>query len=378
MIFARRRPFPSRLTSQNRTRVIPMVPEPTLLFTLGRPFSPIYAGLMKLRAYGYQKNILTTYDTGIPVISVGNLTMGGSGKTPLVSYIAHLLQKAGWRPAIISRGYRGSASGRVNIVSDGTHTLLDAVQSGDEPYLLARTLKNVVVATSRKRVDGCRTVKEQYGCNVIILDDGFQHLGVARKLDLVLFDVQHFAGNSRVFPGGDLREPISALQRASAFVLTGATEQFTERAKKCRELLTERFPDKPVFTVSREYSGARLHGPSGAASQDGQLSLADLPDRLFCFCGIARPQRFLESLEEHAITVSGSRFFPDHHFYGAKDIQELHEAAEHAGAPGFITTEKDMTKIPQLADWGLPLYTARLEIPRNPSLDDYITSGLEH
>jgi tetraacyldisaccharide 4'-kinase len=302
--------------------------------------------------------------------------MGGSGKTPLVLYIARLLLNGGWRPAVISRGYRGAADERTNIVSDGSKTLMSAKQAGDEPYLIAESLAGVVVATGKKRIHSCWEVAGNYSCNVILLDDGFQHLAVARQLNFALFDVQHFAGNSRVFPGGDLREPISALHRATAFVLTGATDKFAERTQRCRDVLAERFSGKPIFAVSREYSGADVHHPSGTTTSAGTISVPELPENLFCFCGIARPQRFVETLDEHGIELGGARFFPDHHDYSIEDIQELTSAAIQAGAAGFITTAKDMTKVCQFTEWSLPLYAPRLEIPANVELDDYITSAL--
>jgi tetraacyldisaccharide 4'-kinase len=347
------------------------------LFSLGRPLSPLYALAMKLRALLYRKGVMKKVKLNVPVISVGNLTLGGSGKTPLVIYLARLLKKHGFRPAVVSRGYHGASTNPVNIVSDGSSILMEAKMAGDEPLMLARTLDDVVVATGKKRAQVCRQVLATYPCDVIILDDGFQHIGLHRDIDLVLFDVNHFAGNSRVFPGGDLREPITALQRSSAFVITGVVDECRDRAKKCRELLRQLLPDKTVFICTPHYSGFAEYRISSDSVETSRRSQENVPARLFGFSGIAQPERFYRMAAAAGIDLTGRKLFRDHHHYTTEDISNLHRHAEESGAAGFLTTEKDMVKLTDpVFNTPLPFYVPLLENLPNEDLDAFIIERL--
>jgi tetraacyldisaccharide 4'-kinase len=351
-------------------------PEPP--YFLGRPFSPIYALVMKMRAGLYHRRVLTTHHFDVPVISVGNLTMGGTGKTPLVIYLADLLRSRGYRPAVISRGYKGLSSNEVNIVCDRISLPADPQQVGDEPYLIADRLRDVVVMTGKKRHLPCRAAIDNFGCNVLILDDGFQHLAVARSLDLVLFDVDHFAGNSRVFPGGELREPISALRRCDAFVLTGATLDNQQRADACTHLLTTRFAGKPVIQVSRRYARFVRHEMSSSGPRSSAVDLADIPRPLSCFCAIARPERLAASLAALDIEISTFTWFTDHYRISETELAALTEKAVASGAQGLLTTEKDMTKLKRLLPrTTLPIFVPILEIPENRQLNNLVLDVLK-
>jgi len=312
----------------------------------------------------------------VPVISVGNLTMGGTGKTPLVMYLAKQLIDLGKRPAVVSRGYRGTSRAKMNIVSDGTRILMNADQCGDEPWLLANELAGVVVATGKNRVVPCQEVIKSFNCNAIILDDGFQHLRIARSIDLVLFDIDVFAGNSRVFPGGELREPVSALNRCSAFVLTGGTRSNKIRAEKCSDLLRQRFHDKPLFYFTSSYHHALSYSRNSAGQQRETISTSDLPKNLHCFCGIANPERFKLLLDDNGITVSGFTTFADHHRYTEEDICSLIAAAHSQGADGLLTTEKDISKVGPLWKAKLPLFSLPLEFDENNDFNGYISQEL--
>ena len=153
---------------------------------------------------------------------------------------------------------------------------MEAEQSGDEPWLLANELPGVVVATGKNRVYPCRQVIESHQCDVIILDDGFQHLKIARSIDLVLFDVDVFAGNSRVFPAGELREPVSALNRCHAFILTGMTNSNRERADRCAALLLKKFPQKPLFRFAATYPLARKYTFAGNTPERETIPVSGL------------------------------------------------------------------------------------------------------
>lgn len=325
------------------------------LYFFGRPLSPIYSGIMKLRESLYHKGFKRRYKLDVPVISVGNLTMGGTGKTPVVALLAALLQEKGFKPAIISRGYGGAAGNKVNVVSDGNNIFLDAKAAGDEPCFLASTLHGVPVLTGIVRVLPCRHAISEFGCNVLILDDGFQHLSVERDLDLVLFSAATLAGNSRVFPGGDLREPVSALKRCDAFILTGVTEKLKERSLKFGKLLQKRYPDKPVFHTSYQAVGA-------TSLTDNTLhKINTLPTPLFGFCGIAQPDLFRRTVDSQKISLSGFLPLKDHQPFKPALIKSLSDQAQATKAQGFITTEKDLTKLHKNA-FRLPCFALKMVV----------------
>ncbi|MCI5157754.1 MAG: tetraacyldisaccharide 4'-kinase [Candidatus Electrothrix sp. AUS1_2] len=326
-------------------------------YGLGRPFSPLYSAAMRLREHFYQKGAFKSTAFEVPVISVGNLTLGGTGKTPMVQYLARLLLQHGCRPAIISRGYGGATKERINIVSDGKEILLGADYVGDEPRMLAETLPGVFVLTGIvRKLPAAEAVK--MGADVLLLDDGFQHLAIRRDLDIVLFNTDKLAGNSRVFPGGDLREPITALHRCHAFVLTGTDERNQERAEKFKKLLNSKFPDKPVFFSRYQVNGLVLQQADGKKRPVHPEELAD--QRCFAFCGIARPAGFKQTLKTLNITPKAFCGLPDHFAYAAKTVRRLIADAQRIDATCFLCTEKDLVKLRNV-DLTLPLYGVVME-----------------
>lgn len=345
-----------------------MSPPHNLLFAFGRPFSPLYSLLMTLRQQLYRTRVFAAHRLPVPVISVGNLTMGGTGKTPTVAYIAQYFHSIGHRPAIISRGYGGSARSAVNLVSDGNQVYLNARQAGDEPYMLACNLKHIPVLTGKIRLHPCRHAIERLGSTVLILDDGFQHISIARDIDLVLFNATTLAGNSRVFPGGELREPVSALNRCSAFLLTGITDSNRIRAERFAELLQKKFPGKQVF-----FSSLKAVIPES-------LQACTTPDKQFrpvyAFCAIAHPDRFFSTLSAADIPVLGHRAFRDHHRYTQTDIDDICQRARQAGADTLITTEKDQVKLTHL-HVSLPLLTLKTSFTTDNALPEYLGTSIQ-
>lgn len=325
------------------------------LFGIGRPLGPLYGGLVRLRATAYRRGWLPSLRLPVPVISVGNLTMGGTGKTPMVIEVVRQLQALGRRPVVVSRGYGGEAREPVNLVSDGDRILLDAAAAGDEPRLLAESLPGVPVVTGVRRVLAAQYAVEQLGAEVIVLDDGFQHLALHRDLDLVLFKGPDFLGNCRVFPGGDLREPRSALARASAFVLV-ATEDSCDSsgAGEFRDYLEYAFPGRPVFPAAYRF-GSLLPGNSLAVAQGDRVGSS------FAFCGLARPELFRQALSGFVGDLLGFQAFADHHPYSAADLADLVRQAGRQGAGTLVTTAKDLVKLRHL-DCPLPLYVLPVEL----------------
>jgi tetraacyldisaccharide 4'-kinase len=325
---------------------------------------------MRLREAGYRRGTFKSYRLDAPVISVGNLTMGGTGKTPMVHYLARLLQAHGLRPAIISRGYGGRAKEKVNLVSDGITLLLDAEFAGDEPRFLAETLPGIPVLTGIvRRLPAQRAV--DMGADVLLLDDGFQHLQIVRDVDLVLFNTDRLAGNSRVFPGGELREPVAALRRATGFVLTGVHEGNKKRAEQFAALLQAKFPQIPVTLTGYGVEAPVRLSACGTVEEVG----ADLTasGRCFGFCGIAHPQAFLSTLERHGFDLAW--FYPlgDHQQYSSAVIEKILARARHAGADFLMTTEKDLVKLARYAaDFPLPLFGLRMQMSADEHFAEHI------
>jgi len=327
---------------------------------------------MQLRARCYESGIFTKHRLAVPVVSIGNLTLGGSGKTPVVQYIAALLRSRGYHPAIVSRGYGGNAGNPVNVVSDGSKIFLDADEAGDEPRLLAENLPDVAVLTGPvRRLPAHQAIS--LGADIIILDDGFQHLALARDLDLVLFNADFLAGNSRIFPGGDLREPVAALNRCHGFILTGVGDENRRRAEKFSHLLQSRFPGRPVFFAGYTADDLVFHRPDSDESAENPADVAALP--LLAFCGIARPAAFRRTLARQGIHPCSLLEFRDHHRYSGEDMARLAAAARQQGAQGLITTEKDYVKIRQYPI-NMPLWWLKMTVSLDNAFTEFVLNFL--
>jgi len=322
---------------------------------------------MRLRVVLYARGLLPSTRLSVPVISVGNLTLGGTGKTPMVIYLCRLLSP-NWRPGIVSRGYGGRSRRPVNLVSDGSRPILTAEAVGDEPVLLAQSLPGVPVVTSRRRADGGAYLAERGLANLLILDDGFQHLALQRDLNLVLFADQVAVQSMAVFPGGRLREPQAALSRADAFVLTGGAPATDKQAAALRAWLTQGFPQIPIYGGS--YQAVDLW-----SQRHGRVALASANDwPLLAFCGIANPQSFQQTLAG-PLTIRGWRLFADHHPFSQADLTGLTNEAKALGCVGLITTEKDFVKLKDLA-CDLPLWVLSVELRMDEGFDQFIQQRL--
>ena len=344
------------------------------LFFFGRPLSPLYSFLMAFRSNLYQKRILKEHRLETPVISVGNLLLGGTGKTPLVHYIARLLLQHNRKPAILSRGYKGSAGGPVNIVSNTTNILLDAAEAGDEPRLLAEKLPGIPVITGKKRYTTGRFAIDSLGADVLILDDGFQHMALKRNLDLVLFSSQKLLGNSRVLPGGELREPLSALMRADAFIISGFNGTPDNNLQGFIRFLKGLYPEKPIFSGVYEPEKMLLRIFKGNSDTISHADACKIP--LYGFCGISRPESFKMTLEKVGIKLSGFQAYEDHHVYSSDNIGSLLQSARKSGAHGLITTEKDMVKLRSIFPQETPLLVLPVQLRLAEDFDRFLLSRI--
>jgi tetraacyldisaccharide 4'-kinase len=331
-----------------------------------RPFDPlaaglnlaagVYAGVGRLRAVLYRRGVLRARRLPCPVIAIGNLTVGGTGKTPMAIHVAGLLQQLGYRVAVISRGYGGLAEKTGGVVSDGATLRMTAAEAGDEPYLMALLLPGVpvVVGSSRRRA-GFRALTA-FGVDILVLDDAYQHLQLARDLNLLLLDQAAPFGNGRVLPRGVLREPASALSRADAVVFTRATGNVGHGPSATR--LPGLGTGVPVFYCRhRPYvSGIVPVGKRRMAAAAPRVAAAGLAGPpTVAFSGIARNDDFLQTLVGLGVRVSAALAFPDHHRYSEKDLERIRRAARQTGARQLVTTHKDFVRIQPRGVWPLPL-----------------------
>jgi tetraacyldisaccharide 4'-kinase len=345
-----------------------MVNNLNLLLIPLRPIGIFYAFLMKIRAWLFQKEILPRHEITVPVISAGNLTMGGSGKTPVVIYLARYMLQKGLKPAVISRGYGGAATGKVNIISDGKRILLDSRQAGDEPRFIAEAVPDAFVLTGKKRIYPCRYAAEVFHCDIIILDDGFQHLTVKRDIDLVLFNGFNVSKNMHVFPGGFLREPFSALDRADCFLITGCPQKKPERLSTFLRFLKAGWQEVPLFLL--QYQAQNYIDRSGKT-----YPLTSISKPVLAFCGIASPQRFQNSLEQLSVNPVHFIGFQDHKVYSEKTIGNIKDLAVKHRAEVLLTTEKDLVKL-QHADFGLPLFALSMQVEANADFEKFLDAKL--
>jgi tetraacyldisaccharide 4'-kinase len=284
-----------------------------------------------------------------PVVSVGNLRAGGSGKTPIVAHIARLLLDMGERPAILTRGYgRRQERAGVTVVSDGTRMLVDVDVAGDEPLMLARALPDVPVLVNGDRYLSGRLAEQHLGATIHLLDDGFQHVALARDVDLLLVDEADLS--DRVLPAGHLREPLTAATAASALLVTGGPAGV--------DRLSHTLAVATAFTVSRAIGIPRM-----LISGDPVAS-SDQP--VFATAAIARPERFFGDLAVAGWSVAGRLVFRDHHHFTAADLARIAAEARKAGAALVLTTEKDAVRICARDVDGLPIAAVPLAATIEP------------
>jgi tetraacyldisaccharide 4'-kinase len=315
-----------------------------------------YGWVARLRAGLYGMGWLRAAKLPCPVVSVGNLTLGGSGKTPVTIFLTQWLMARGKRVAVLSRGYRRSTSAPCLLVSDGRDIRAGPVESGDEPYLIASRCRGAVVAVGPDRAQVGRWVLERFQVDYLILDDGYQHLPLHRDVDLLLVDASNVEGLSHVFPRGQLREPLSAARRASAVLFTRAdSDAALERAVA---LLRSGggFHGDPIRVTLQPAAWIRVQ--SGEGKPVRHLAGASA----VMFSGIANPDSFRQGVESLEVKVQDEIRFRDHHHYRQEDIRRVRDAAARVGAATLVTTEKDAVKVASLLDrkdlcWALRLET---------------------
>jgi tetraacyldisaccharide 4'-kinase len=334
----------------------------------------LFSAGAQIRFWLYRHRILQDQPLGCLVVVVGNLTVGGTGKTPIVEKLARTLRDRGRKVAILSRGYKSkrppfwvrawhqlthTQEPPPRVVSDGQTVLLDSEQAGDEPYMLARNLPGVVVLVDKNRVKSGTYAIKRFGCDTLVLDDGFQYLHLKGSLNLLLVDKTNPFGNGSLLPRGILREPIKHLRRASYVFLTKSNGQ---RDLELEALIRRHNPGVDLIECAHRPQYLQRTGVAPDAP-GGRLPLDWLKGRrIFAFSGIATPESFEKFLRDLGALVMGRERFLDHYRYTAEDLDDLYARAREEGADCLVTTEKDAVRLPTSGMERLPLYYLRLEI----------------
>ena len=322
------------------------------------PLGLLYGAAARLRRGLYHAGVFRVHQIDEPVISVGNLTTGGTGKTPLVEWIAREVASKGRRVCILTRGYGRKAPHQRVIVSDGKSILADENAAGDEPLLLAEKLLGLAaVISDANRVSAAAWARENLAPDVFILDDGFQYLKLARELNILCIDATNPWGGERLLPAGRLREPLAEVKRADCIVITRADQATGIELLESRMAQLAR--GRPILRSSVKTIGLR---PLHLNKNDGNADRSTMPrGPLAAFCGIGNPQSFFTQLDREGQTLSYSRAFPDHHWYQQADVDKVVAEARRRGAVAMVTTEKDAVKLRSLR-FEIPCYVVRIEI----------------
>lgn len=324
----------------------------------------IYSCSVRIRLKLYATGLKQSRKLDTPVISIGNIVLGGTGKTPFTIYLCQMLLNAGLKPAVLSRGYRGTAEKRNLLVSNGKEVLCSPTESGDEPWLMAKKFSGVPVAVGGVRYKSASLCQADPTLNpdIFVLDDGFQHIQLQRDINIVLIDATSPFGGEYVVPRGILREPLSSLERADAFVVT-RTHLEGEDRDRIRSRLNGYSPLAPVFFYSHRLSG--FSPVSGTENNDGpSASCAGDPpgSNSFVLAAIGNPLQFIRDLENLGLNISGQALMRDHHPFSQQELGRVMEEFEDSGAEFIVTTEKDAVRLSNLNLRGVPLYSAGLEV----------------
>lgn len=309
-----------------------------------------YRGALAFRETLYNRGLLKSRRLPCPVISIGNLTLGGTGKTPAVELAVRTLRDAGIFPGVVSRGYGRRTKGTL-VVADLHGLRAEPGAAGDEPFLLARRLPGTPVVVGENRYEAGRLCLERFGVGALVLDDAFQHRTLQKDLEIVMVSGVAPWGNGRLFPRGPLREPLSALARAHLVVVTEPQDEPSAHVI----LRTVKTQDSAAQVVTARYEPLECWEVPGGTPR-GLEALKDL--RLYAFAGIARPENFARTLHELGVSLAGFAEFPDHHWYTSSELEALATRARASGAQALITTEKDAVRylglpVPSLPVWAL-------------------------
>ena len=321
----------------------------------------LYLRIVTLRLHLFSSNVFRSHQLGCPVVSIGNLTVGGTGKTPVVEKLARDLSERGRKIAILSRGYKSvrrkgpqSAASPVRVVSEGRAILLDSKTAGDEPFMLAKNLRGVAVVVDKDRVGCGRHAVEKLGCDLLLLDDGLQYLKLHRRFDIVLIDREAPFGNEHLLPRGTLREPPAHLRRATHILITKCDgSDLSELHQRIR-----------MYNRTAPIIECRHRPVEVVDLATGEISpLSSLEGmRAASLSAIASPESFEQGLRKLGVSLELTQSFADHHRYSRREIDRFLKRCARRGLSCVLTTEKDAVRMPRLLNQELPIRYLRIEI----------------
>lgn len=347
-----------------------------ILLAVLRLFSVFYGIGVFCKLILYRYGILKQHRLPCKVISLGNITVGGTGKTPTAQVLAAMIRDMGFRVVILNRGYRANWQGQIGLVSDGQHIHMTAVEAGDEAFLLAKNVPGVAVVVGKDRALTGEYAVKKLNAQVIILDDGYQHWQLARDLDIVLIDTLNVFGNNFLLPRGTLREPLENLARAQAFLLT-KVDQSTPQARSRIRATLQRVNRNALVVES-------VHNPVCLLElgdwHKGLRTKTVAPEsirgrKVLAFSAIGNPSSFEQTLHDVGAEVVAAERYPDHHDYTMAELQSAMEKALEEGACALATTEKDAVKIPAefiASDRPLPVYVIGIEVKFTEGKQEFI------
>ena len=322
----------------------------SLFLPLLIPLSYLYGLIIWIRNFLFNTGLFKSVDFDIPIISIGNITAGGTGKTPMVIYLAKLLEKSGCKPGIVTRGYGRNSRGII-MVHDGKNILTDVGMAGDEPYLMGKRLKTIPIIVSENRTAGIYELLDKNPVDIIILDDAFQHRKVKRNMDVVMISAYDKPSDYHLLPWGKLREPLRSLRRAKWVIYTK----------------TNQFQNSPLHNIINPYL---KNSPTTSIMQPTLMKMDEagyhrsLPtdEPVFAFCGIGNSNYFMHTVKEIELNIAGKRFFRDHQNYTFRELQDLSAQIQNSNCRAVVTTEKDMVKIPRNFMHNFIFYVIKIDV----------------
>jgi tetraacyldisaccharide 4'-kinase len=329
------------------------------------PAGWLYGRIADLRNLLFDKGVFKSYPLGARTISVGNITAGGTGKTPLVAYIAELLAANGEKVCILTRGYGRENPRRRVLISDFEQVIADAKIGGDEPVELAgKLLGKAIVVAGADRVAAAKWALENFAITAFVLDDAFQHRRAKRDLDIVCVDATNSFGNGQILPAGTLREPISNLSRANMIVITRVN--LTEDISNLRSDISTRAPKTHTFEASNTIANLITLADFRARSQRMQREdrNEERSRKFLAFCGLGNPSSFFRQLAADGFDLVVKKPFPDHHYYSQEEIRKLENLGRSAAAGALLTTAKDAVKLEGI-EFTMPCFVAETELELN-------------
>ncbi len=321
-----------------------------LPFTITLMLSRIYGSLMNARNSFYETGVFAAHSLGAKTISIGNITIGGTGKTPLVALVAEILAARGETVGILTRGYGRDNPKRQVLVSDGEKVIADVKSAGDEPFeLAAKLLGKALVIANANRVEAAIWAREKFNVTAFVLDDAFQHRRARRDLDIVCVDAVNPFGNGKNLPTGVLREPLENLRRADAIVITKAN--LANDVSNLKSQISKYNPNCPIFVSENRVSKLTNLKDFSVQAQNSSDKTSDDELRAknyLAFCALGNPNNFFEQLRRENFNIVAAHRFPDHHFYTRRDIEIISEKARQVQAEILLTTAKDAVKLANL------------------------------